>query len=61
MSQNPFGKLPRFCWIVIQGWNHQIGDLEPDRRLLLQPRQRLQHRLKMRQRNLPVEILGGRP
>src|ERR1700694_4173716 len=27
MSQNPFGKLPRFCRIVIQGWNHQGGDL----------------------------------
>src|SRR6266403_3357897 len=21
MSQNPFGKLTRFCWIIIQGWN----------------------------------------
>ncbi len=58
MSQNPFGKLSRLCRIVIQGWNHQVGDLEPDRRLLHQPRQRLQHRLKMRQGNLPIEILG---
>ena len=58
MGQHPFGKLPRFSRIVIQGWNHQVGDLKPHRRFVLQPRQRLQHRLKMRQRNFPVKILG---
>src|SRR5438046_4788924 len=60
MGEDPFGKLSRFGGIVVQRRNHQVGDLKPDRRLLLQPCQRLQHRLKMRQRNFPVEIFRKR-
>ena len=57
IAQNPFGKLPGFGRIIIQGWNHQVGDLKPHRRFVLQPRQRLQHRLKVCQRDFSVKIL----
>ena len=58
VHQNPFGQLARLRRIVIQAWNHQVGDLEPNIRLILQPLQRLEYRLEMSQCDLAVEVFS---
>src|SRR5258706_5099510 len=60
VRQNPFGKFVRLRGVIIQGWNHQIGDFEPDAGLILQPLQRLKDRLEMSERDFAVEIFGKR-
>src|SRR5215472_16027492 len=60
MRQNPFRQLSRFRRIVVQRRNHQVRNLEPNFRFFLQPLERLEYGLKMRQRNFPVEIFRKR-
>src|SRR6516164_114803 len=56
--KDPFSQLARLGRIVVQCRNHQVGDLEPHPRFLFQPLECVQNRLKMRECNFPVEILG---
>ena len=45
MLQNPIGELANFARVIVQSGDDQIRDLEPDFRFLLEPRERIEHRL----------------
>ena len=58
MLQNPVREPARFAGVVVQRRNHQVGDLEPDIGLVLEPLQRVEHGLEMGKRDLPVEVFA---
>ena len=58
--QDPIGQFPRLYRIVIQGRNHQIGNLKPYRGLIFQEQQCVQHRLHVCQSNFAIEIFCER-
>src|SRR6476646_7770620 len=60
MGQDPLGELARLGRIIVQGGDHQSGDLKPHMRLVLEPLQRLENGRKMGQRYLAVEVLRKR-
>ena len=57
MLQNPVGELPDFARVIVQRGNQEIRDLKPDIRFLLEPRERVEHGLQMRERDAPVKFL----
>ena len=56
MLENPLSEFARFRGIVVERGDHQVGDLEPDVGLVLEPLERFEHGLEMRQRDFSVEI-----
>ncbi len=57
---DPLRQLFGFLDRIVQGGDDQVGELEPDVGLPLQPGQVLQHRLQVRQRDPAVEVLRER-
>src|SRR6476660_2995786 len=58
MGEYPVDQPSGFARVVVEGGDHQIGDLEPDVRLVLEPLQRVENRRQVCERDLAVEILG---
>ena len=58
--QHPIAHLAEFVRRIVFAGDDQIGDLEPDVGLVLQPAQRVQHGLQVRVGQLEVELFGKR-
>ena len=48
VGEDPFGEFAGFVGIVVEGGNHEIGDLKPNGGFVLEPGQRVENRLEMR-------------
>src|SRR5438445_1049738 len=60
MFENPFRELTCLGRIVVERRDHEVGNLEPDIRLVLEPLQGVEHGLEMSERDLPVKVFGER-
>src|SRR5258706_7199480 len=58
--QHPAGEPPGLLRVVVLSGDHEIGDLEPDTGLALEPPERVEHRIEVRESELLVKPLGER-
>ena len=57
---HPFAEAFGFILVVIFVRYHQIGNLEPNVRFVLEPFERVEHRRKVRKGKLVIKALGER-
>jgi len=58
IGQDPVSQFASFVGIVVKRRNHQVSQFDPNRSFLLQPDESVENRLKMREGDFAVEILG---
>jgi hypothetical protein len=58
IGEDPLGEFAGFCRIVVEGRDHEVGELEPDVGFVFEPEEGVQHGLEVGERDFAVEIFG---